>query len=125
MPNTRNHLAALILKQEKLCCICGSRLPDDLAGIHVDHILPRSLGGSDSPENLQAAHAGCNMRKKNRMPGAQRRDKRVAFYLTADEEAALADVTWQARARMSDWARQAVLDAVAAEQARVDEAADA
>lgn len=55
----------------------------------------------------------------------QRRDKRITFYLTADEEAALVDIAWNGRARPNDWARQAVLDAIAAQQARVDEAADA
>jgi len=30
-----------------------------------DHIIPRSKGGSDAPENLQLAHARCNKIKGN------------------------------------------------------------
>jgi 5-methylcytosine-specific restriction endonuclease McrA len=30
-----------------------------------DHIIPRSKGGSDAPENLQLAHARCNKVKGN------------------------------------------------------------
>lgn len=33
----------------------------------VDHVLPRSLGGSHEPENLQLAHLVCNMRKSDRV----------------------------------------------------------
>ncbi|MEP1142085.1 MAG: HNH endonuclease [Henriciella sp.] len=31
-----------------------------------DHIIPRSKGGPDTPENLQLAHAICNKIKGNR-----------------------------------------------------------
>ena len=33
----------------------------------VDHIIPRSKGGSDAAENLQLAHARCNKIKGNRL----------------------------------------------------------
>ena len=33
----------------------------------VDHIIPRSKGGSDAPENLQLAHARCNKIKGNQV----------------------------------------------------------
>jgi len=32
----------------------------------MDHIIPRSKGGPDTPENLQLAHATCNKIKGNR-----------------------------------------------------------
>ena len=33
----------------------------------VDHIVPKSKGGSDHPDNLQLAHARCNKIKGNRI----------------------------------------------------------
>ena len=65
----RVHLPALIAQQGGLCGICGESLSVDLEGIHVDHIVPRAHGGTDAPENLQAAHAVCNLRKGAKQPG--------------------------------------------------------
>lgn len=38
---------------------------DDLYPLTVDHIIPKSLGGSDELENLQPMCAGCNVKKGN------------------------------------------------------------
>ena len=59
----RQHLPALIERQRGICEICGKALPLDWSQIHVDHILPKSQGGTDAPDNLQAAHGSCNLRK--------------------------------------------------------------
>lgn len=48
-----------------ICGLCGE--PVELSDVHIDHILPRSLGGLDRAENLQVAHSLCNMRKGNRV----------------------------------------------------------
>lgn len=40
-------------------------------GPSIDHIIPRSLGGSDGPENLRLAHWGCNQKRGNRGGGEQ------------------------------------------------------
>ncbi len=48
------------------CRACG-RTPDkDGVTLHVDHIKPRSLGGSDDDDNLQTLCAECNIGKSNR-----------------------------------------------------------
>ena len=55
------------------CGICG--LPVDVTltradGLDcpsVDHVLPRSRGGTHDPSNLQLAHLVCNMRKSDRV----------------------------------------------------------
>lgn len=53
--------AKVIADAKGLCGIC--RKPFDLFGIHVDHILPLSRGGTHTYDNLQATHAFCNMTK--------------------------------------------------------------
>lgn len=45
---------------ELLCAICGALI---LEHPTVDHIIPKSLGGSDRAENFQPAHKACNMLK--------------------------------------------------------------
>lgn len=42
------------------CQYCGKRFPSDL---EVDHIVPRSRGGTDRSDNLVAACHDCNQRK--------------------------------------------------------------
>jgi 5-methylcytosine-specific restriction endonuclease McrA len=55
------------------CGICGRPVDmtlsraDGLDCPSVDHILPRSLGGSHDPANLQLAHLRCNMAKSDRV----------------------------------------------------------
>lgn len=39
-------------------------------GWHIDHILPVSQGGSDSPDNLQSLHWANNHHKGNRYPSS-------------------------------------------------------
>lgn len=46
------------------CELCG--ISADLRGLHVDHIIPRSLGGSNDVANLQALCWRCNENKGNR-----------------------------------------------------------
>jgi 5-methylcytosine-specific restriction endonuclease McrA len=31
----------------------------------IDHIIPLSLGGQDTPQNMQVSHESCNMKKGN------------------------------------------------------------
>lgn len=46
------------------CQYCGKKAPD----LTIDHIVPKSRGGTDSWENLVAACVRCNNRKGNRTP---------------------------------------------------------
>jgi len=53
-----------ILKRDgNRCVYCGSR--NDLT---LDHVVPRSIGGKDSWENLVSACQTCNTKKGNRTP---------------------------------------------------------
>lgn len=49
---------------EGLCELCG--ISSKLAPIDVDHIIPKSKGGSDDISNLQALCGKCNRNKGNR-----------------------------------------------------------
>lgn len=53
-----------------ICGICEERIMYRRS-ITVDHIIPRSRGGSNYKANLQPAHGRCNGRKGNRLPGEE------------------------------------------------------
>jgi 5-methylcytosine-specific restriction endonuclease McrA len=58
------NLRFAVLKRDGFCCqYCGSRVPD--ATLEVDHILPRSHGGSDTLENLITSCQVCNNGKSD------------------------------------------------------------
>jgi len=48
-----------------LCAICAK--PFDLFGIHFDHKIPLSRGGTHTTDNIQATHAFCNLSKGARV----------------------------------------------------------
>lgn len=53
-----------ILHRDRFACrYCGARPGADL--LEVDHLVPRSMGGSDRRENLVAACRTCNSRKSD------------------------------------------------------------
>jgi hypothetical protein len=62
-------LARRILERDHYRCgLCGKRInprqrPPHPLSASLDHIVPRSAGGTDDPANLQAAHARCNRRR--------------------------------------------------------------
>lgn len=43
------------------CVYCGRRAPDVV--LHVDHVVPVSAGGLNSPDNLVVACSDCNLGK--------------------------------------------------------------
>ena len=56
------------------CGICRTPIDMTLAypnpdASSIDHVVPLSLGGSDTLENVQLAHLGCNWTKGNRITG--------------------------------------------------------
>jgi len=52
-----------ILARDRKCRLCGAG-PSD-SPLHVDHILPRSKGGSSEEHNLQVLCQRCNVGKSN------------------------------------------------------------
>src|SRR5262249_33060335 len=70
------------------CLICGGPLRFDAAtgeGATVEHILPRSLGGTHDPRNLGIAHRRCNGEKGIRWDGGPRRRRLPERYMALVE----------------------------------------
>ena len=61
LPLTRRNL---FQRDNHTCQYCGSR--DNQ--LSIDHVMPRSRGGSDTWENVTTACLSCNVRKGNRTP---------------------------------------------------------
>jgi 5-methylcytosine-specific restriction endonuclease McrA len=54
---------AVFARDDWTCQYCGAR-----SNLTVDHVVPRSKGGSSSWENIVASCAPCNRRKGNSLP---------------------------------------------------------
>ena len=56
-----------VLKRDRKCVLCGATPEiDSDVRLHVDHIVPRSKGGSNEMSNLQVLCSECNLGKSNR-----------------------------------------------------------
>ena len=64
LPNYRTHRHRLYGEQEGVCAGCETHFPFRV--MDVDHILPRSRGGTDHESNLQLLCSGCNRSKGGR-----------------------------------------------------------
>lgn len=64
LPNYRTHRHRLYGEQEGVCNGCDTHFPFKI--MEVDHILPRSKGGTDHPDNLQLLCSACNRSKGGR-----------------------------------------------------------
>lgn len=67
----------------KSCHICGAEIDLDAprlsrdglgweSGLHIDHVVPISRGGSNDIENVRPAHAKCNVEKGSATEGWKR-----------------------------------------------------
>lgn len=68
------------------CTYCGAT-PDE-AELHVDHVVPTALGGTDIPENLTTSCADCNLGKSSTSPNEEMVaavDLAIAARAAADE----------------------------------------
>jgi len=68
VPDQRFHLNRhSVLARDNHCCqYCGDRFPSQL--LSLDHVVPRSLGGPTTWENVVCACMKCNTRKGGRTP---------------------------------------------------------
>jgi 5-methylcytosine-specific restriction endonuclease McrA len=71
-PNRYQRLRAeVLLTKPPVCAWCGREIDlalsgKDPLGPTIDHILPRSKGGTNRPDHLQPMHRQCNERRGNR-----------------------------------------------------------
>ena len=64
LPHYRTHKPRLFGEQKGKCAACGNNPGYD--NMDVDHIVPKSKGGTDHKSNLQLLCAGCNRKKGDR-----------------------------------------------------------
>lgn len=67
----RSRLEKILRRDGGRCQICGCEVAIDRDGIAkatVDHIIPKSRGGTNFGFNLQLACRDCNSRKSNKIP---------------------------------------------------------
>ena len=65
--STRYEVLKRANKRFELCGVRdGDQGYEDRLPLHVDHIVPRSKGGSNGIENLQVLCMACNLGKSNR-----------------------------------------------------------
>ena len=74
----RNRHRRIIGRDQPPCHLCGGAInydaEDHLApdAFVIDHLVPLSRGGTDTIDNLAAAHRGCNLSRYNKpLPGQQ------------------------------------------------------
>lgn len=65
--SSANKREAIRLRDGDRCWLCGRPMkfdnPRRLTGATLDHVLPRSRGGSNDLANLKLAHRVCNERR--------------------------------------------------------------
>lgn len=54
----RRMLERALAEHGRVCCICGLTIAE--GDESLQHIRPRSKGGTDDPSNLAPAHRSCN-----------------------------------------------------------------
>lgn len=64
-PLAKHLRKAVIDRDGMICRLCGKDIPE--GDLHIDHIFPVALGGTDDLDNLQPAHSRCNISKGARV----------------------------------------------------------
>lgn len=68
----RDRHRAFIAKAQPACHLCGRSIDyelryDDPMSFVIDHVKPLAKGGSDTIDNIAAAHRSCNSTKRARI----------------------------------------------------------
>lgn len=65
-PEVRLSRRNIFARDKNVCQYCGHKF--SRADLTIDHVIPRSRGGSDTWDNLVLACSECNLRKRNLTP---------------------------------------------------------
>ena len=73
---SKSQRRAILMRDNWHCYLCDRPIPRDVAWPHplsasVDHVVPYSVSKNDHPDNLRAAHWGCNYEKGDSLPGTE------------------------------------------------------
>lgn len=76
----RRRIRQLLERDGDCCQLCKAPIEltlqrDDPMAVTLDHLIPRSRGGSNSVDNLRLAHRICNQRR------ADARDEKLSWHL--------------------------------------------
>ena len=68
----RDRLRRAIARSKPACHICGEAIDYTLPHLDprsfvIDHVVPLVRGGSDTIDNVKAAHRDCNSAKRSRL----------------------------------------------------------
>lgn len=114
----RKQILRLLLERDNFVCgICNSEITD-VSKCNIDHILPKSKGGSNQSTNLQPAHIKCNTLKSDSVPSPlvfKPKRKNIDQAVTLEEnELQIIKVAQKERDRDANF--QFVSDAIARKQ---------
>jgi hypothetical protein len=68
MPISKRLRFEVLRRDGYACRYCGAKAPEVV--LHVDHVIPEALGGSDEPSNLATSCEDCNSGKASTVPDA-------------------------------------------------------
>ena len=76
------HNKAILRKTATVCALCGMPFDKSLKypnpmSISIDHIMPVTLGGRSTLDNLQATHLICNKEKGKKVLALNQEDYRI------------------------------------------------
>jgi len=93
--NRRNIYA----RDQNRCQYCGRRFPS--SELSLDHVIPRSMGGQTTWENVVCSCVGCNVKKGGRPPG--RANMRLITKPAKPKRSPVLNISFLGQGRYRSW----------------------